>query len=139
MNNIKKTNLLFCLVFSFVFLFGGVFSVEASEVTNETQSIINCIDQKEFPDEIIECKLSYTAQHIRNDGERKIIWEIKNIEFNVAKRPWYMWDSLYRFDHTNATIGSNKTSAKIFVSVYRKSGIFLKEKRFDLTFDLNLN
>ena len=139
MNNIKKTNLLFCLVLSFVFLFGGVFSVEASEVINETQLIEEYINKEEYPGEIIGCEVSYTAQHIRNGCEKKIIWEIQPPKFSIVKCPWYMWNELYRFDNVNVKISADRTSAKIFVSVYRKSGIFLDEKKFDLTFDLNLN
>ena len=57
MNSVKKINLLFCLVFSFIFLFGNVLSVQAESI-QEQQTLQQCIDPKEYPNEIAECKVS---------------------------------------------------------------------------------
>lgn len=137
MKNIKKANLLLCLVFSFIFLFGNVFSVEAA-ISHESQVMQQCIDQKDYADEIVECVVDYTVQNIRNHGERKIIFRLDNTNFRIAEKPLYMWDDLYRFDHKHVVF-EGRDSALIYVSVYRKSGIFLREKRFDLTFELKVN
>lgn len=138
MSKIKKINLLFCLIFSFIFLFGSVSPVSAA-VTKERQTLKQCIDQKEYSNEIIECVVDYTTQNIRNNGNRKIIWSINNMNFRIAEHPWYTWDNLYRFGDACAKISENKDFALIHVTVYRKSGVLFKEKKFDLTFELKIN
>lgn len=138
MYKVKQINLFICLVFSFIFLFGSIFSVQAA-ISHEVQTLKQCIEQKDCSNEIVECVTYYTTQNIRNHGERKIIYSIDDVNFRIVRHPWYMWNSLYRFDHAYAKIGEKRDSALIYVSVYRKSGIFLQEKRFDLTFELKVN
>lgn len=139
MQKLKKINLFICLVFSFIFLFGSIVSVQAADFSHEVQTLEQRIDQKDYSNEIVECVAYYTTQNIRNHGEKKIIYNVDDVKFRIVKHPWYMWDNLYRFDHAYAKIGEERDSALIYVSVYRKSGIFFQDKRFDLTFELKLN
>ncbi len=139
MNKIKKINLLFCLIFSFIFFFGNVFSVQAGGVVQDSKVMKQCIDQNEYPNEIVECVINYTMQDIRNHGEKKIIWSVDDVKCRIAKHPCYMWDSLYRFNLKDVKICEKKNSALIYVTVYRISGICCQEKEFDLTFELKLN
>ena len=137
MQKLKRANLLFCLVFSFIFLFGNVFSVQAG-TAREEQKLKQCIDQKDYPNEIVECAVDYTVQSIRNNGEKKIIWNINNMEFLIKEKPWYKLESSYEFDNAYAEIHKNKDFALIHVSVYRAKFWGGKEK-FNLTFELKVN
>ncbi len=137
----KLKNLLFCLVFSFIFLFGSIFSVQAGHaaLVKESQVLKQCIAEDDYPNEKVECTVDYVVQNIRNNGEKKIILSIDNVKCRIAKHSWNRWDSLYRFDTSQVEISKDKNSALIHVSVYRISGILLQEKKIDLTFELKVN
>ena len=61
MNCVKKVNLLFCLVFSLIFLFGNVFSVQAALITNvyDDQVLEQSLDQKHPDKEVVVCNFGY--------------------------------------------------------------------------------
>ena len=136
MNRVKKVNLFICLVFSFIFLFGNFFSVHAESV-REQQTLQQCIDPKEYPNEIAECIVYY---RVKNDGNGKLIWTVGEREFRMAKSPWYMFQSDYKFGPSNVKISTDRKSAKIFVTVYRDGfGFWNGIEKFNLTFELKVN
>ena len=140
MNKIKKINLLFCLIFSFIFFFGSVFSVQAGGVVQDSKVMKQCIDQNEYPNEIVECVVNYTTQDIRNHGEKKIIWNVDNVEFRMERKAWYRSKSDYIFGPSNFEISSDRKTAKIFVTVSRDGfGFWNGIEEFNLTFELNVN
>ncbi len=139
MNSIKKINLLFCLVLSFIFLFGNVFWVQAESI-QEQQTLQQCIDPKEYPKEIAECKVFYRVKNTDNGGNGKIIWTVGERAFEMAKKPWYQAQYDYVFGPSNVKISADKKSAKIFVTVSRDGfGFWNGVEKFDLTFELKLN
>ena len=139
MNSIKKINLWFCLIFSFIFLFGNVFSVQAESI-QEQQTLQQCIDPKEYPNEIAECKVYYRVKNINNNGNGKIIWTVGEREFRMAKKPWYQSQDDYRFGPSNVKISEDRKSAKIFVTVSRDGfGFWNGVEKFNLTFELKIN
>ena len=136
MNSIKKINLLFCLVLSFVFLLGNVFSVQAESIQKQ-QTLQQCIDPKEYPNEIAECIVYY---RVKDDANGKIIWTIGQREFRMAKKPLYQSKSDYTFGPSKFEISRDRKTAKIFVTVSRDGfGFWNGKEKFNLTFELNLN
>ena len=133
MQRLKKVNLLFCLVFSFIFLFGSVFSVQAEDFTHESQSLKLPLGSGAYSAEIVKCVVDYTTQ---NDGEKKIIRSIDKTNFNV-------WDPLddchYEFGNVHTEISEDRCSALIHVTVTRILYSTKYEKEFDLTFELKVN
>ena len=133
MNCVKKVNLLFCLVFSLIFLFGNVFSVQAALITNvyDDQVLEQSLDQKHPDKEVVVCSLDYVTL---DDGEQEIILDIKDINGWVRNSQLDNW---YRCLGSNYKISDDGLSAKIFMSVYRiYNG---KNEKFDLTFELKAN
>ena len=129
MNRVKKFNLLFCLVLSFVFLFSSVFSVQAEDFTHESQSLKLPLDSGGYADEIVRCVVDYTTQ---NDGEKKIIRSIDKTEFSV----WAPFDEyIYEFEHAYE-ISKNGDSALIYVTVIRTLKSTQYKEKFNLTFEL---
>ena len=129
MNRVKKFNLLFCLVLSFVFLFSIVFSVQAEDFTHESQSLKLPLDSGGYADEIVRCVVDYTTQ---NDGEKKIIRSIDKTEFSV----WAPFDEyIYEFEHAYE-ISKNGDSALIYVTVIRTLKSTQYKEKFNLTFEL---
>ena len=60
MNNIKKINFLLCLIFSFVFFFSNVFSVEATTVNIYEDVVLEKILDPKYPDgQVVVCKFTY--------------------------------------------------------------------------------
>ena len=139
MNSVKKFSLLFCLIFSFIFLFGNTFLLQAGSM-QERQTLQKCIDSKKYPKEIAECAVYYRVKNINNDSEKEVIWTIGERKFRMAKKPWYQSQYDYVFTPSDVIISKNKKSAKIFVSVYRDGfGFWNGVEKFDLTFELKLN
>ena len=157
MNSIKKINLLFCLVFSFVLLFSSVFSVQAAEAIKERQilppyigpnveivgfmlrqqTLQQCIDPEEYPNEIAECVVDYRVKNYINEG---IIWEFGEIEFRMAKKPWYQRQYDYKFGPSNVKLSADKKSAEIFVTLTRDGfGFWNHGEKINLTFELKIN
>ena len=157
MNSIKKINLLFCLVFSFVLLFSSVFSVQAAEAIKERQilppyigpnveivgfmlrqqTLQQCIDPQEYPNEIAECIVYY---RVKDDANGKIIWTIGQREFRMAKEPWYQSKRDYVFGPSKFEISRDRKTAKIFVTVSRDGfGFWNGKEKFNLTFELKVN
>ena len=131
--------MLLCLVFSFIFLFGNVFSVQAESI-QEQQSLKQRLDQKEYSDEIAECKIYYRVTNTDNDGNGKIVWTVGKREFKMAKKPWYQSQDDYIFGPSNVVISNDKKSAKIFVTLYREGfGFWNGIEKFNLTFELKVN
>ncbi len=133
MNCVKKVSLLFCLVFSLIFLFGNVFSVQAALITNvyDDQVLEQSLDQKHPDKEVVVCSLDYVTL---DDGEQEIILDIKDINGWVRNSQPDNW---YRFLGSNYKISDDGLSAKIFISVYRiYNG---NNEKFDLTFELKAN
>lgn len=129
MQRLKKVNLLFCLVFSFIFLFGSVFSVQAEDFTHESQSLKLPLGSGAYSAEIVKCVVDYTTQ---NDGEKKIIRSIDNTEFSV----WAPFDEyIYEFEHAYE-ISKNGDSALIHVTVIRTLKSTQYKEKFNLTFEL---
>ena len=136
MNSIKKINLLFCLVLSFVFLLGNVFSVQAESIQKQ-QTLQQCIDPKEYPNEIAECIVYY---RVKDDANGKIIWTIGQREFRMAKEPWYQSKRDYVFGPSKFEISRDRKTAKIFVTVSRDGfGFWNGIEKFNLTFELKVN
>ncbi|MBQ9491713.1 MAG: hypothetical protein IJU86_02945 [Firmicutes bacterium] len=136
MNSIKKINLLFCLVLSFVFLLGNVFSVQAESIQKQ-QTLQQCIDPKEYPNEIAECIVYY---RVKNDANGKIIWTIGQREFRMAKKPLYQSKNDYTFGPSKFEISRDRKTAKIFVTVSRDGfGFWNGKEEFNLTFELKVN
>lgn len=131
-------NFLFCLVFSFTLLFGSVSLVQATDSIQEKQSLKQCIDSKEYPEEIAQCEVNYTVKNINENDEQKIILAIGNREFDMAKIPWYQNKSQYRFGASSVKISDDKKYARIFVSVYR-NGFWGGTEKFDLIFEFKVN
>ena len=134
MNSIKKINLWFCLIFSFIFLFGNVFSVQAESI-QEQQTLQQCIDPKKYPNEIAECKVYYRVKN----GE-KMIWTIGEREFKMVKEPWYQHSDDYKFGPSNVKISADRKSAKIFVTLTRDGfGFWNWGEKINLTLELKIN
>lgn len=139
MNSLKKINLLFCLVFSFMFLFSNIFSVQAESI-QEQQSLQQCIDPKEYPNEIAECKVYYRVKNINNNGGKKIIWTIGERNFSMKKSPWYMSQDDYQFGPSNVRISADRKSAEIFVTLTRDGfGFWNWGEKINLTFELKIS
>lgn len=133
MQRLKKVNLLFCLVFSFIFLFGSVFSVQAEDFTSKRQSLRLPLGPEGFMDEIVECVVDYTTQ---NNGEKRIIEGIDKTKF-YARDPFDECD--YKFGNVHTEISEDRGSALIHVTVTRILCSTKYEKKFDLTFELKVN
>lgn len=139
MNSVKKINLLFCLVFSFIFLFGNVLSVQAESI-QEQQTLQQCIDPKEYPNEIAECKVYYRVKNTDNNGGEKIIWTIGEREFRMVEKPWYQPQGDYKFGPSNVKISADRKSAKVFVTLTRDGfGFWNWGEKINLTFELKIN
>ena len=129
MQRLKKVNLLFCLVFSFIFLFGSVFSVQAEDFTHKSQSLKLPLGSGACAAEIVRCVVDYTTQ---NDGEKKIIRSIDKTEFSA----WDPFDEyIYEFEHAYE-ISKNGDSALIHVTVIRTLKSTQYKEKFNLTFEL---
>ena len=129
MQRLKKVNLLFCLVFSFIFLFGSVFSVQAEDFTHESQSLKLPLGSGAYTAEIVKCVVDYTTQ---NNGEKRIIRSIDKTEFFV----WAPFDEyIYEFEHAYE-ISKNGDSALIHVTVIRTLKSTQYKEKFNLTFEL---
>ena len=139
MNSVKKFSLLFCLIFSFIFLFGNTFLLQAESI-QEQQTLQKCIDSKKYPKEIAECTVYYRVKNINNDSEKEVIWTIGERKFRMAKKPWYQSQHDYVFSPSVVKISADRKSAKIFVTVSRNGfGFWNGVEKFDLTFELKLN
>ena len=139
MNSIKKINLLFCLVLSFIFLFGNVFWVQAESI-QEQQTLQQCIDPKEYPKEIAECKVFYRVKNTDNGGNGKIIWTVGERDFNMLEKPWYQFQDNYEFGPSNVKISADRKSAKIFVTLTRDGfGFWNWGEKINLTLELKIN
>ena len=139
MNSVKKINLLFCLVFSFIFFFFYVLSVQAESI-QEQQTLQQCIDPKEYPNEIAECKVYYRVKNTDNNGGEKIIWTVGERDFNMLEKPWYQFQDDYKFGPSNVKISADKKSAEIFVTLTRDGfGFWNHGEKINLTFELKIN
>ena len=74
MNSIKKINLLFCLVLSFVFLLGNVFSVQAESI--QKQQTLN------FGNE--QVLLNERNKKFLEKDQKRGFYDRNNIDFNVC-------------------------------------------------------
>ena len=136
MNSIKKINLWFCLIFSFIFLFGNVFSVQAESI-QEQQTLQQCIDPKKYPNEIAECIVDY---RVKDNNNGKIIWTVGERKFRMVKKPWYQFQDDYKFGPSNVKLSADKKSAEIFVTLTRDGfGFWNHGEKINLTFELKIN
>ena len=139
MNSIKKINLWFCLILSFIFLFGNVFSVQAESI-QEQQTLQQCIDPKKYPNEIAECKVCYRVNNKNNNGGEKIIWTIGKREFSMVEKPLYQFQYDYKFGPSNVKISADGKSAEIFVTLTRDGfGFWNHGEKINLTFELKIS
>ena len=144
MNRVKKVNLLFCFVFSFISLFGNIFPVQAAtDITDihlyEDQVLEQALDPKYPNGEVAVCKFTYITV---NNGEQEIIWMIKDIAGWVRNRKRsddYFYRLLER--KSNHEISNDGTSAKIFLTIERRKGYLCEwlDGKFDLTFEFKVN
>ena len=143
-NSVKKVNLLLCLIFSFIFLFSNVFSVQAATDVTNIHLYENQLEQPlyaKYPnDEVAVCKFSYITV---NNGEQEIIWRIQDIDGwikNNRHPDIYHYRLLGR--KSNYEISEDGTSVKIFVTMERYKEFFIfpfREKEFNLTFEFKVN
>ena len=120
MNNIKIINSLLCLIFSFVFLFSNVFSIEAAvplQINEYEDTVLEEILDPDSPDEqIVACKFTYITVDY---GEGEVIWIIGDID------AWIKEESSGFIDcaHGSYEISQDGSSAEIFVTIGRYEDI----------------
>lgn len=144
MNNIRKINLFLCLVFSFIFLFGNIFSVQAATDTHIyiEQELKQFLDSGNANKEVIVCNFSYTTIDIDDgNGEREVILSINDIKGSVENPGWYDFGRgvngpyIYEFHDIGYEVSKNGLSAKIFMNVWRCGWTC---KKFDLMFKFKI-
>ena len=140
MNNIKKINLLLCLIFSFVFFFSNVFSVEATTVNIYEDAVLEKILNPKYPGgDVVACKFTYITV---DNGEREVIWAIKDITaWNKSKSESCYF--IYSCTKKSHEISQDGSSAKIFVTIteYDITDWWWPVHRgdYNLTFELSLD
>ena len=139
MNNIKKINFLLCLIFSFVFFFSNVFSVEATTVNIYEDVVLEKILDPKYPDrQVVVCKFTYMTV---DNGKGEVIWVIKDIKAWTRGKSFGFY---YFCTKTSSEISQDGSSAKIFVTIaqYEVNEWWLPNQHwrdYNLTFELNLD
>ncbi|MBQ9491715.1 MAG: hypothetical protein IJU86_02955 [Firmicutes bacterium] len=141
MNNIKIINSLLCLIFSFVFLFSNVFSIEAAvplQINEYEDTVLEEILDPDSPDEqIVACKFTYITVDY---GEGEVIWIIGDIDAWIKEESSGFID--YSCARASYEISQDGSSAEIFVTIGAYEyidGDPIPRRYYHLTFELNLD